>query len=77
MGEECSELSATIFQSMCATKDKSKNEQQMYSELADVWNVLNQMFLVYDERRIKSIAQMKRTQCIEGYLINKPKPTTQ
>ena len=68
IGEECSELATVIFKSLCPTKDPSDIEEELYSELADVYNLMKQALLIYDSERIKSIAQMKRSYCIAKYV---------
>lgn len=70
IGEECCELSAVIFQSLCPTKPKKENEDKLYSELADVYNVMNQAMLIFDSERIKGEARLKRKKCIHKYILN-------
>jgi len=70
IGEECSELATVILKSLCSTKDKEQIESEMYSELADVYNVMKQALLIFDAERIMDIAQSKRTKCINSYIKN-------
>lgn len=69
LGEECAELATTILQSLCPTKNPKKIEQKLYSELADVYNLMLQSEFVFDFGRVKSIAAMKRETCIDNYQI--------
>lgn len=60
LGEECGELSVMVLQRLCPTKDKASNEEKMYEELADVYNVFHQAMMIFDSDRIKQIAAAKR-----------------